>query len=175
MPIWLYNMHIGLGNGAKQMTNYNDMYLLVGSEELSQSFNDLASYYSDFHKDVWGVRPRHMALCACDYPNHASLVEAMSHLQRLVDGLHSYLEARKSTFEGREDLRANGWSVEETDPELARLAAVAQAERDALRAQEEYMYSHEYFLDQQVKAAKAKAEQAANDLESYFFNKYEDA
>ena len=67
-----------------------DVYLLVGSEELSREFNDLASYYSDFHKEVYGFRPRQMALCACDYPDHAALVEAMSHLTRLVDGVNAY-------------------------------------------------------------------------------------
>ena len=67
----------------------NTKYLLVGSEELSREFNDLAGYYSDFHKDVWGFRPRSIALCACDYPDHQSLVEAMSHLKRLVDGVEA--------------------------------------------------------------------------------------
>ena len=67
--------------------NYENEYLLVGSEALSREFNDLADYYSDFHKDVYGVRPRMMALCACDYPDHQSLVEAMSLLKRLVDGI----------------------------------------------------------------------------------------
>jgi len=67
--------------------NYENEYLLVGSEALSREFNDLADYYSDFHKDVYGVRPRMMSLCACDYPDHQSLVEAMSLLKRLVDGI----------------------------------------------------------------------------------------
>ena len=69
-----------------------DRYLLVGSEDLSREFNDLADYYSDFHKEVYGFRPRTLALCACDYPDHKSLVEAMSHLERLVDGLQDVAE-----------------------------------------------------------------------------------
>jgi hypothetical protein len=87
-------------------------YLLVGSEVLSREFNDLGSFYSDFHKDVHGTRPRHMALCACDYPDHESLVEAMSHLERLVRGLKDFMESMKSTFEGREQLRSEGWPHE---------------------------------------------------------------
>lgn len=71
-----------------------DEYLLAGSEELSRKFNILGSYYSDFHKDIYGFRPRGMSLCACDYPDHKSLEEAMSHLQRLADGLDGlYAEA----------------------------------------------------------------------------------
>ena len=97
------------------MTEMNE-YLLAGSEVLSREFNDLASFYSDFHKDVYGVRPRSMTLCACDYPDHASLVEAMGHLDRLVQGLQDYMTAMKSTFEGRETLRSEGWHIEETDP-----------------------------------------------------------
>lgn len=62
-------------------------YILVGSEDLSREFNDLAGIYSDLHKDVYGFRPRTLALCACDYPDHQSLVEAMSHLKRLFDGV----------------------------------------------------------------------------------------
>ena len=72
------------------MTEMNE-YLLAGSEVLSREFNDLASFYSDFHKDLYGVRPRSIALCASAYPDHASLVEAMSHLDRLVQGIHDYM------------------------------------------------------------------------------------
>ena len=97
------------------MTEMNE-YLLAGSEVLSREFNDLASFYSDFHKDLYGVRPRSIALCASAYPDHASLVEAMSHLDRLVQGIQDYMTAMKSTFEGRETLRSEGWHIEETDP-----------------------------------------------------------
>jgi hypothetical protein len=67
-----------------------DAYILVGSEDLSREFNEVASFYSDYHKEVYGFRPRNMALCACDYPDQQALVEAMSHLKRLVDGLVAY-------------------------------------------------------------------------------------
>ena len=80
------------------MVNDNQ-YLLVGSEDLSREFNDLAGYYSDFHKEVYGFRPRSLALCACDYPDHQSLVEAMSHLKRLVDGVEA---AAPAVFEQEE-------------------------------------------------------------------------
>ena len=61
-----------------------DNYLLVGSEDLSREFNDVASFYSEYHKEVYGFRPRHMALCACDYADEASLREAFATLKQLV-------------------------------------------------------------------------------------------
>ena len=110
---------------------YFDPYLLAGSEELSREFNDLASMYSDFHKELHGFRPRTMALCASDYPNHAALVEAMSHLQCLDDGLRHYMESMKQTFEGREQLREGGWLIEETDPQYIAAAAESAVLRKA--------------------------------------------
>jgi hypothetical protein len=56
--------------------SYENEYLLVGSEALSREFNDLAESYSDFHKEVYGFRPRGMALCACHYADEASLRDA---------------------------------------------------------------------------------------------------
>ena len=68
--------------------SYENEYLLVGSEKLSREFNALGDFYSDFYKEIYGVRPRSMALCADEYHSHADLEEAYSHLRRLVDGLH---------------------------------------------------------------------------------------
>ena len=62
--------------------SYENEYLLVGSEALSREFNDLADSYSDFHKEVYGFRPRHMAMCACDYADEAALREAHQRLIR---------------------------------------------------------------------------------------------
>ena len=69
------------------MSNYNDAYLLAGAEELSREFNDLASFYSDFHKEVYGFRPRHMALCACDYSNEFELFASFGVLKSYVADL----------------------------------------------------------------------------------------
>ena len=155
------------------MTEMNDKYLLVGSEVLSREFNDLGSFYSDFHKDVRGFRPRHLPLCASDYPDHESLVEAMSHLDRLVQGLQDYLTAMKATFQGREQLRDEGWQIDETDPSCVSLAVASQALRDADRARMEYECSYEYHQEQEALRVKANAEQAEDDLQSHFYNKYE--
>ena len=155
------------------MTEMNDKYLLVGSEVLSREFNDLGSFYSDFHKDVHGTRPRHMALCASDYPDHESLVEAMSHLDRLVQGLQDYMDAMKATFQGREQLRDEGWQIDETDPSCVSLAVASQALRDADRARMEYECSWEYHQEQEAAKNAAAREAFKDDLESFLYNKYE--
>ena len=129
----------------------NDKYLLAGSEVLSREFNDLGSFYSDFHKDVHGTRPRHMALCASAYPDHESLVDAYGHLERLVQGLQDYLTAMKATFQGREQLRDEGWQIEETDPST----------------EQETMFTENHEL-----AAKLAAS-AAHDWERFTTKKYE--
>lgn len=69
------------------MVDFDSMFLLAGSEDLSREFNSLGSYYSDFHKEVYGFRPRGMSLCACDYADRQSLVEAMAILKNAVDEL----------------------------------------------------------------------------------------
>jgi len=155
------------------MTDYRNDYLLAGSEDLSREFNDLASFYSDYHKDVHGVRPRSMALCACDYPDHASLVEAMSHLERLNDGLHRYVDSMRSTFEGREALRDEGWYIEETDPSYVNLAAESQALRDAHNARMEYECSWEYHQEMASRAEEAKREKLEDDTEFWYWRKHE--
>ena len=69
------------------MINDNE-YLLPGSEELSREFNDLASYYSDYHKDTYGYRPRGMSLCADQYANEAELLESLEKIRTEI----SYLD-----------------------------------------------------------------------------------
>jgi len=151
------------------MTEMNE-YLLAGSEVLSREFNDLASFYSDFHKDLYGVRPRSIALCASAYPDHASLVEAMSHLDRLVQGIHDYMTAMKSTFEGRETLRSEGWHIEETDPSCVSLAVESQALRDAHNAR---MCSWEYHQEMASRTDAAKREDLEDDTEFWYWRKHE--
>jgi len=114
-----------------------------------------------------------MALCACDYPDHASLVEAMSHLERLVQGLQDYLTARKSTFEGRETLRSEGWHIEETDPSYVSLAAESQTLRDAHNARMEYECSWEYHQEMASRAEEAKREELLDDTEFWYWRKHE--
>ena len=64
---------------------------------------ELASIYSDYHKDVHGVRPRGVPL-----DNRADLIEGLQ-------GLDRYMARMKSTPEGREQLREEGWYIDEHD------------------------------------------------------------
>lgn len=117
---------------AEFMAMYAE-YNFPGEEALSEEFNELASFYSDFHKDIYGFRPRHMALCACDYKHRDDLIQALADIREEVQSLKDYLNRKKETFEGREQLREDGWYIEETEPELiekARLLAEKRKEDD---------------------------------------------
>ncbi len=80
----------------------------------------LQSEFSDFFKSVYDYRPRH--LTSIQWNDAAFLKEQ-------IQQIHDHLEARKATFSGREELREQGWHIEETDPEMKRWAAWLEAER----------------------------------------------
>ncbi len=62
---------------------------------------ELASYFSDYHKDVHGVRPRWI-----DHTDRVAIIEGLESLDR-------YMLEMKKTPEGRARLRADGWCVEQ--------------------------------------------------------------
>lgn len=62
---------------------------------------ELASTYSDYHKDVHGVRPR--------WVDHTDRVALLAGLE----ALDNYMDTMRSTFQGREFLRSEGWVIEE--------------------------------------------------------------
>jgi len=85
------------------------------------SVEELQGYYSDFHKDYYGFRPRGFGT-----------PEQWNDREWLIfniEQIHGAIDAMKSTFEGREELREQGWVVEETDPELAKQAKWLADER----------------------------------------------
>jgi len=61
---------------------------------------ELASYFSDYHKDVHGVRPRWV-----DHTDRVALIDGLESLDR-------YMATMKATPEGRAQLREEGWHVE---------------------------------------------------------------
>ena len=90
------------------------------------SVEELQGYYSDFHKDLNGFRPR------------GATEEQWSSKQFLVTQinlLHNQMDLLKQTFEGREQLREQGWIIEETDPELAQQASWLAQEREREQAE----------------------------------------
>jgi len=72
----------------------------------SMSVDELQSYLSDFHKDIYGFRPRGYA--NVDWNNKEFLI-------RCIDNLHKHMDAMKQTPEGRERLRADGWHIDESE------------------------------------------------------------
>jgi hypothetical protein len=77
------------------------------------SVEELQSYYSDFHKDLNGFRPR------------SASIDQWSSKQFLVtqiNSLHNQMDQLKQTFDGREQLREQGWIIEEPNAELAQHA-----------------------------------------------------
>jgi len=85
----------------------------------SMDLCELGGYVSDYHKEVHGFRPRREGL----YSNREALIA-------IAEGLDAYMESRRSTFAGRESMRADGWFVLETDPELIQRSIWIAEERD---------------------------------------------
>jgi hypothetical protein len=87
---------------------------------------ELQGYFSDFHKDFYGFRPRTLGSDE-DWSNR-------SWLEAQINRIHDTMDAMKKTFEGRKELRDNGWVIDEADfadvidpEEYARWSADADA------------------------------------------------
>ena len=72
----------------------------------SMDLDELQSYFSDFYKDFYGFRPRFAT--AEQWNNSEWLI---MHIQ----DIHDVMERMSTTFEGREQLRYEGWSINESD------------------------------------------------------------
>ena len=68
--------------------------------------DELQSYFSDFHKDYYGFRPRFATYE--QWNDREWLVEH-------INGIHDAMDELKKTPEGRAELRANGWVIEEKE------------------------------------------------------------
>jgi hypothetical protein len=97
---------------------------MAHSDFADLTVDDLQSYYSDFHKDFYGWRPR--GATPEQWTNREYLVDQ-------INGIHNALDAMKTTPEGRTQLRRDGWVIEDEpeviDPEeYANWAADADAQ-----------------------------------------------
>ena len=114
--------------------------MLKQETELSKyqemSMEELGSFVSDYHKDVHGFRPRGDGL----YANREALVA-------IAEGLEAYMEARRSTFAGRESMRADGWVALETEPELIQHSIWLAEERDRANRESEGGWWREYHAE----------------------------
>ena len=101
------------------------------------SVEELQGYYSDFHKDFYGHRPRGYAT-AEQWASKEYLVEQ-------INIIHDQMDRMKETFVGREFLREQGWIIEETDPELAQHAKWLADERERKLAEEMADFDASYY------------------------------
>lgn len=88
--------------------------------------DELQSYLSDFHKDFFGFRPRYAT---------PEQWRSREYLEASINAIHNTMDKMKETFSGREELRRNGWVIDEAefdaivDPkEYAEWSANADAE-----------------------------------------------
>ena len=95
------------------------------------STEELGDIFSDFFKDVHGYRPRNVS-----FDNREGLIAGL-------DGLYSFMDAMKTTVEGRNQLRDDGWVINEPSVE-----ADGWVDPEIRRAQEESAYAAE--LDRQA-------------------------
>ena len=65
---------------------------------------ELQGYFSDFHKDFFGFRPRYAT---------PEQWRDREYLEAAINAIHNTINKMKLTAEGREELRANGWVVED--------------------------------------------------------------
>ena len=70
------------------------------------SVEELQAYFSDFHKDFFGFRPRYAT---------PEQWRDRWYLEAAINAIHNTMDAKKLTVEGRAELRAQGWEVEESD------------------------------------------------------------
>ena len=90
------------------------------------SVEELQGYYSDFHKDLNGFRPR--GASEKQWTSKQFLVTQ-------INLLHNQIDQLKKTFDGREQLREQGWIIEEPNEELAQHAYWLTQERERKQAE----------------------------------------
>ena len=90
------------------------------------SVEELQGYYSDFHKDLNGCRPR--------FATENQLM-SKQYLVTQINLLHNQMDQLKETFDGREQLREQGWIIDETDVALAQQAVWLAQEREREQAE----------------------------------------
>ena len=97
---------------------------------------ELQGYYSDFHKDFYGFRPR---------GGTAEQWMSKEFLVAQINMIHNQMDMLKETFAGREQLREQGWVIEETDLELAQNAQWLAQERERKLAEEMADFDASYY------------------------------
>jgi len=96
---------------------------MAHSDFAELSVDELQGYYSDFHKDFYGWRPR--SATPEQWRDRGFLVEQ-------INRIHDVMDAMKATPQGRAELRRAGWVVED-EPDVINPQEYAEwsAELDA--------------------------------------------
>lgn len=121
----------------------------MASNYTEWTMDELGSFLSDYYKDVHGIRPRFDGL----FTNRERMID-------MLVSLDTYMDAMRSTPEGRQQLRDEGWFVaepeeaeeyvEEPDYEHDQFRDDVEADADALASagwgtDEDYGYYGEDF------------------------------
>ncbi len=93
---------------------------MAHSDFAELSVDELQGYYSDFHKDFYGWRPRSATFE--QWQDRGFLVDQ-------INRIHDAMDAMKATPQGRAELRAGGWVIED-EPEVIDPAEYAEWSAD---------------------------------------------
>lgn len=93
---------------------------MAHSDFAELSVEELQGYYSDFHKDFYGWRPR--SATPEQWRDRAFLVEQ-------INRIHDVMDAMRETPQGRAELRAAGWVIED-EPDVINPAEYAEWSAD---------------------------------------------
>jgi hypothetical protein len=86
---------------------YSENLGAVMQNRLAQyDVEELQGYFSDFHKDFYGFRPRYAT---------PEQWRSREWLETAINRIHDTMDAMKATPAGRAELRAAGWVIEETE------------------------------------------------------------
>lgn len=78
--------------------------MIIVSEFDDMSVAQLQGYFSDFHKSIYGFRPR--LFTTEQWYN-------IDWLKHEINSLHDYMDKMKATPAGRAQLEAEGWKFED--------------------------------------------------------------
>ena len=67
---------------------------------------ELQGYFSDFHKDFYGMRPRF---------GTPEQWRDRNWLETEINTIHNAMDRMKETPEGRAELRSQGWVIDDSD------------------------------------------------------------
>jgi len=70
------------------------------------SVEELQGYFSDFHKDFFGFRPRYAT---------PEQWRDREWLEAAINAIHNTMDRMKESYSGREQLRIQGWIIDEAD------------------------------------------------------------